>query len=497
MLIKLELPPGMLQVGTVYQCAGRHYRGNRVRWRNDGRVWAMEPIGGEVQRTITPMDGKVRAAIVWTDDDNLRWQSYGSNEKLYVLTQTSDTPDDITPVGFTAGDADATAGAGYGIGPYGESTYGTPRVDNATYQEASMWTLDTIGPLLYGVMAQDGIVYKWTPPDTGVPAAAVAGAPTGSAIVATDEGFLFVLGAGGDNRKVQWPDQYSDSDWTPGATDQAGDITLQTPGKLLCGRRVRGGTLIFTDMDAWLATYLGPPYVYRFDRIGENCGIISRGAAIAVGPRAYWMGNGRFYEFDGVARELECDVAEGVFGDLNYTQKSKITVHHEPQFSEIWFKYPSGSSTEIDRQVGFNYEGRFWIPHDDFARLAAVSRGVFDNPLMVDSDGIVWDHETGADANGSRVYCETGPYELGNGDNIVRARRLISDEATAGDWQVSFKVRDWPNDTETTYGPYTLSNPTSIRFAARQTRMVIELVTPSQNARWGIPRVDAQEGGRR
>ncbi|MEQ1492495.1 MAG: hypothetical protein ABL932_18275, partial [Terricaulis sp.] len=91
---------------------------------------------------------------------------------------------------------------------------------------------------------------------------------------------------------------------------------------------------------------------------------------------------------------------------------------------------------------------------------------------------------------------ESGPYELGEGDQILRARRLIADEATSGDVSVSFKVRDWPNDTETTYGPYTIDNPTSIRFAARQARMVVTGVA-SAAWRWGIPRVDVVTGGKR
>ena len=495
MLVKLELPPGMLRVGTVYQCQGRWYQGNLVRWRNDGGTYALEPIGGWSQRTTVAMTGMCRAGISWVDNSGVRWQVYGTHSKLYALSQTSDTPVDITPVGFTAGDADATAGAGYGIGPYGESTYGTPRVDSATVQEASMWTLDTFGQILYGIMAQDSVLYKWSL-DTGTPAAAVSGAPSGSAVVVTPERCIFVLGAGGDNRKVQWAEQESDSDWSPGATDQAGDFNIESQGKLMCGKRIRGGTLLWTDMDAHLATYISPPFVYRFDRIGENCGIISRGAAVAVDSRAFWMGNGRFYMYDGVTRELNCDVAEAVFGDLNTTQKSKITAHHEPMYSEIWWKYPSAASNEIDRQVGYNYEGGFWILHDDFARLCALPRGVFANPIMVDADGYVWDHETGAAYGGDTPYAESGPYELGEGDNIMRASRLIADEKTAGDVSISFKVRDWPNDTETTYGPYTIDNPTDIRFAARQARMVVTGVAAS-SWRWGHPRVQVKAGGRR
>ena len=141
--------------------------------------------------------------------------------------------------------------------------------------------------------------------------------------------------------------------------------------------------------------------------------------------------------------------------------------------------------------------GDFWWVNEDFARTAGQQRGIYSNPIMADSSGYIYDHETGASRDGDYPTIRSGPYELGEGDRIVRARRLIADEKTAGDVQVSFLTRDWPNDTETTYGPYTIANPVSVRFAARQARMVVEFITSAQNARWGVPRVDVMQGGKR
>lgn len=488
----------MLQTGTIYQAQGRWYNGNLVRWQMDGQVWAVQPVGGWVARLSATITGKCRAIWQWVDNDTVRWMALGTHSKLYVCTPSDQTAHDITPSGFTAGDADAAAGGGYGSGDYGEGTYGTPRLDVAAVQPASMWCLDNFGEVLVGVMAEDGNVYSWDPnTGTGTDAAAVSGAPTGTAIVVTEERFLFVLGAGGDNRKVQWCDQEALTTWTSTSTNQAGDQTLVTPGKLMCGRRIRGGTLIFSDQDVHLATYIGQPFIYSFQRVGDNCGIISRGAAMSVDSRCFWMGANRFWMFDGVTRPMMCDVADGVFGDLNETQRSKVTAYHDPQFGEVRWFYPSGASNENDRSVVYNYLGDFWFVDEDFARTAGFQRGIFTNPVMVDSSGQVYDHEIGASFGSASPIVRSGPYELGEGDRILRARRLISDEITAGEWQVSFMVRDWPNDGETTYGPYALDNPTSIRFAARQARVEIELITPSQSARWGIPRVDVLEGGKR
>lgn len=491
MLQKLALPPGLKRIGTVYEAMGRWYDADKVRWHEG----SMQPIGGYSQRTTSAMTGMGRAAIAWVDNSNLRYIVVGTHSKLYVFTQTATTPTDITPAGFTAGDADATAGAGYGIGPYGSSTYGTPRVDNATIQPASMWTLDTFGQVLYGMMAEDSGLYKWTPPDTGTVAQAVAGAPAGSAVCVTPERFIFVLGADGDNRKVRWADQESDSQWTAAASNQAGDFTIETNGKLMCGKRIRGGTLIWTDADVHLATYIAQPFIYRFDRIGENCGIASRGAAVVADTRAIWMGLRHFYAYDGVMRELPCEVHDGVFGDFNTTQRSKVVAFHNSEFSEVWWFYPSANSTEIDRYVAYNYAEGHWNM-GTMARTAAIPRGVFNNPIMVDTAGDLWDHETGSTYDGDTPYAETGPIELGNGDQRMRVRRVIADEKTSADVTVTFKTRNWPNGSETSYGPYSIANPTTARFSGRQVRLRVD-GSVATAWRWGVPRLELQAGGKR
>ncbi len=495
--VKIELPPGMLQVGTVYQSSRRWYEGTLVRWRNDGGVYALEPVGGWTARLSAALTGKCRAIWQWVDNDAVRWSAFGTHSKLYVATASDTTAHDITPAGFTTGDADATAGGGYGSGEYGEGAYGTPRADVAAVQPASVWTLDNFGELLVGCMAEDSLVYSWDPNvGVGTPAAAVSGAPVGSAIVVTEERFLFVLGAGGDARKVQWCDQEALTTWTSTATNQAGDIRLVTAGKLMCGKRIRGGTLIWTDQDVHLAQYVDQPFIYSFQRVGESCGIVSRGAAIAIGADAYWMSSDRFYKYDGIARPMNCDVADGVFADMNTQQRSKVTAYHEPEHGEVWWFYPSAASTECDRAVVYNYLGDFWTVHDDFARLAGAARGILSNPIMVDASGNVYDHETGWAYDGDTPYAYSGPFELGEGERIVKVRELLPDERTQGDVTVTLYAANGPNATETAFGPYTMSDIVSIRAAGRQFRVKVTGAT-SSGWKWGTPRFDVIAGGRR
>lgn len=489
-LLTAEFPPGLSRRGTIYQNKGRWYNSSCVRWYEG----AMKPIGGWVKRITTAFTGKGRAMIIWRGG-GVRYFAVGTESKLYAATPSLTAMVDITPVGFTSGYADAATGGGYGVGLYGVGTYGTPRSDSTVLAyPASMWTLDTFGDDLIGIMAEDSNLYQWQLDiTTPTKAALVSGSPTGSACVTTPEGFVVVMAAGGDARKLQWCDRRDIVDWTPTSSNQAGDYDIETQGQLMCGRRTRNSTLIWTDLDAYAMTYIGLPFVYDVARVGENSGIISRGAHAAADGRVFWWGPNGFCMWDGASvQPMDCHVYDKTIGNLNFTQRSKVSAMSLAAFGEIWWFYPSSGSTENDMAVVFNYKEGTWTLHT-LARLSGADSGIYNYPMMVSSDSFVYEHETGSTWDAS-PYAESGPYELGEGDNISRIRRIIFDEGTANDVSLYCYTRDWNNDTETTHGPFTAPNPVSVRIAGRAVRMKVVFATAGQ---WGSPRFDLMTGGRR
>ena len=317
-------------------------------------------------------------------------------------------------------------------------------------------------------------------------------------IVVTEERFIFALGAGGNSRKVQWCDKENNTQWTPLATNEAGDIELATAGQLMCGVRTRGATLLITDTDAHIAQYVGPPYVNSFSRIGTNCGAVSRLSAVATDQGAFWFGAESFHYFDGNSvTTLNCDVHDYVFNDFNSAQQSKVWGMVNGAHSEIWWFYCSGASTEIDRYVAYDFKDNHWLI-GNLSRTSGVSRGVFAYPFMAKhgTKTDIMNHEIGFNYEGSAIFCETGPFSIGNGDQVAKVTEVITDEKTQGDVDLKFKSRFHPNDTERTFGPYNPSNPTSVRFTGRQVKMRVE---GDQATDWrvGVMRLEVKAGGKR
>ena len=510
--VSLEFQPGVWKNGTLYQARGRWFDADLMRWS----VGGLGPIGGWRAWGVstTAVTGVPRTSLAWMDNTFRRWMAVGSASKLYVYDSAAGIFD-ITPTGFVAGRTDADPNVGYGNQTYGSSTYGDPRPDLGVPVPCTVWSLDLWGQDLVGCTPDDGKIYQWDagpaiPTDTI--AAQVPNSPEYAiANIVTSERIHMVFGGvpnGGleadrDRRRVFWSDSEDNEDWTPTTTNLAGDTTLNTKGDLLGAVHVRGNILIFTTDDAHTATFVGLPYGYQFDRIGDHCGPVSVNAVAVAGNVAYWMGRRAqgFFKYDGYISNVPCDVEDFIVTEMNEAQSSKVVAWHNTLFSEIVWFYP-GTGTEIDAYISYNYEEDHWAL-GTLAMTSVTSRGIFQNPLLFDAEGNPYEHEVGGTyldlGEGETAlvpFVESGPVELGNGDRVLSATHLIPDVSALGDITTTFYTRLYPTDSDTTYGPFSMAAPTSVRFTGRTVRM--KCTSNSANPwRLGVPRLEMKTGGRR
>lgn len=490
----IALPPGVFRNGTQFQSRGRWYDAYLVRWYGA----ALGPINGWRKRlsSATQLTGSPRAALIWKDNSSASWLAVGTHSKFYV-TNILGTVFDITPTAsWTSGRSSATATGGYGSGTYGSSTYGTPRAGSTDGLDATQCTIATWGEDLLFVNPDDGKLRQWdTSIGTGTVAATVTNSPACKAVVVTAERFVFALGTS-DPRTVDWCDQEANTVWTPSSTNQAGSFPLQTAGRLMCGFPVRAATLLFTDMDVHAAQYVGGTLVYEFTRVGDGCGVISRQAVAGFGNgEAAWMGDGLnfWYWNGGSVAPLNCDVLDYIRQDINLLQKSKIVCTVNSANFEIEWRYPSASSTEIDRCVVWQYKDNYWNI-GRASRTCGTDKGAgFQYPIMVTSDGYIYDHEIGWDYDSTSPYATGGPILLGNGDNIMHCLAMYPDDQTVGDVTGEFFMRRNPDTGSSTYGPYTLSEKTDVRFSGGELELT---VTGARNTNWrvGVPMLDLRPG---
>jgi hypothetical protein len=209
------------------------------------------------------------------------------------------------------------------------------------------------------------------------------------------------------------------------------------------------------------------------------------------------MGRRSFFAYGGGAvTKMASDVSDYVFSDINVSQQSKVWAVTNSRFGEIWWFYPSGGSTECDRYVIYNFAEGTWSI-GELARTSGVDHGAFRTPIWADADDKkIYEHEVGLSYGSLSPFAESGPIMIGNGDNVAQVTKMIPDERAQGDVNATFKTRFYPNGDETTHGPYSMSNPTSLRFTGRQIRIRVEGQVLS-DWRVGVNRLDVRQGGTR
>lgn len=490
-LFPLNLQPGVRKGGTDAKSAGSYSDSQLVRWTPEGDL---KPWRGWRKRIVGAVSGVPRAIAAWKDNAKVARFAIGTHTKIYVLALDG-TLTDVTPLDYTAGQADTALNVGYGGGLYGQGVYGGARQIVSTPVEASVVQFAAWGENMLSCSTSDGRVLEYEPDDTVM--APVSGAPEDNRGILVIEFILMVLGADSNPRNVTWSDQGDNTEWTPDLTTQAGDKDLQTPGKIMCGAVLGRQAVILTDIDAHVATYEGGTYVFRWDELGDGCGAISQNCAAALKDRVVWMSNGGFWMFNqGYLLPLDCTVIDEVFSDLNTSQVAKVAVMVDSTNGVVRWHYPSATSTENDAYVEYDYIQNLW----SLGRLArtggcdTLGRGFY--PMAVSPDGYIYEHEIGWNYDGLVPRARSGPISVGQGDNIILLESYVPDERTLGEAEVTFYFRDRQTETPVPYGPHTADSRTDLRACGR----ILEVeyaFTAQADSRIGIPQLGVKAGGRR
>ena len=390
------------------------------------------------------------------------------------------------------------AGTGFGLGTFGSGGFGmgvTTGSQTGTDIAAASWTSDNWGEILIACPMNGGIYY-WQPGSGFQNASIIPGAPpynTGIFISTTEQiliayGSSVAVGIGIQQQPllVQWCDVSNFFQWAANATTEAGNFTIPLGSKLVSGLAVSNQNLLWTDEDLWAMSYVGPPDVFGFNKIGAGMGAASAHSIQQLRGSVFWMGTSNFYVYSGgSANVLPCPVWDAVFQNLNTTYLENICSMPNTPFNEVGWFYPSAASVsgENDSYVKMNITepGAPWDygPIGALQRSAWIDQSLLGMPIAANSSGIIYFQETTPDADGQPLQSSftTGDFYLAEGEQYVYVDQIMPDfkwstfpGGTSAQIQLTFNVSNFPGDTPIQYGPYTVTQATeylSVRFRGR------------------------------
>jgi len=342
---------------------------------------------------------------------------------------------------------------GWGFGLWGSGGWGGDP-DPFVPEQIGLWNHANFGAdLIYG--PKGGGIYYWNSSSAtslttrGVNISTLTGAsdtPSAALFRLVSDASRFVLAFGTTDygsstlnpMLIRWSDQESAANWTPSATNQAGSLTLSRGSEIQAVAQARQEILVWTDTALYSLQYLGPPIVWGSQILADNITIVSdRAWAVAAGV-VYWMGDEKFYVFDGRTSTLNCDIRKFIFDDLNTNQNLQIFASTVEQFSEVWWFYCSANSTAIDRYVVYNYADKVWY-YGSMARTAWNDASVFSNiPVAADYNNQLLYHENGCDDGSTgtfqpiEAYIISSEFDIDDGHNFGFVTRMLPDVTFAG-----------------------------------------------------------------
>jgi len=324
-----------------------------------------------------------------------------------------------------------------------------------------------------------------------------------------------------DPMLIRWSAQDDIYNWTPDATNQAGFTRLSHGSEIITTVQTRQEIVVFTDSSAYSLQYLGPPYVWAPQLLGDNISIISPNAVVQASGIVYWMGVDKFYAYDGRIQTLNCDLRRFVFQDINLDQSAQVFAGTNEGFNEVWWFYCSAGETEVDRYVIYNYSENVWY-YGTLERTAWSDEGILSVPIAASSDGYIYYQESGLDDGSTSpptaitAYVKSGPIQIEDGNNFSFVKRIIPDitfaqsASTAPEVNFTLEAQNYPGASENNVdGPggdvsRIASSPVEeftskidTRLRGRQFALTISSDAAGVMWRSGVQRFDVTKSGRR
>jgi hypothetical protein len=183
---------------------------------------------------------------------------------------------------------------------------------------------------------------------------------------------------------VRWSDQGNPYEWVPELTNQSGEQRLSNGSFIVTSTSTRQEILILTDTAVYAMQYVGPPFVWNFNLLDQDISVASQNSVIAVNNSVYWMGEDKFFVYDGRVQTLPCSLRQHVFSTLNRSQISQVMCGINEPYSEIWWFYPGTGSQVNSLYVTFNYQDGTWH-YGSLNRTAFVQQTLRSFPMLAKS----------------------------------------------------------------------------------------------------------------
>ena len=512
--------------------------------------------GNYVQFTgAVSLGGNVTAEILNVDQGHEIATVINANAYTIVVPVTANASDSgnggsstIGKYQIDVGEPGGTFGYGWGTDPWGRLEWGLGGTTPVAIDGRDWWYDNLDNDMVSNI--RDGAIYYWERGSSTNPGTALATNAILLSEKATADGFdpnavptkaMQVLVSQNDQHVVcfgsvpygftnvatfdplliRWSDQDNPGQWDENDTaGSAGSIKVSRGSRIVRALPTRQEILVWTESHLFSFQFVGGEDVFNLQELADNISILSPRACVTVNNVTYWMGHDKFYVYSGRVETLPCTLRQFIYQDINYNQADTIISGTNEGWNEVWWMYPSSTSSFPNRYVIYNYLERIWY-YGNIDRTAWLDSPLRQYPMAVNTPsgtdtGVLYNQEYGFDEDGAPMtsYIQSSDFDISDGEQFMLTRRMIPDinfsNSTAAQPEVTLQVRarNFPGSGFQNSGT-TDSNPVietavdvytdQVFIRARARQMALKISSEDLGVNWqlGVPRLDARTDGKR
>lgn len=211
-----------------------------------------------------------------------------------------------------------------------------------------------------------------------------------------------------------------DWDATNPAKDAGEQDLAETPDILVDCLPLGDVNVIYKERSMYAMTYVGAPYIFRFQRLPGEYGMLARGCGVQtpLGHVVLSAGDVVLNTGDGVNSIANGLVRKYIFSNINSSYYKRAFVTANPQKNEVWVCFPFGDATSCNLACVWNWVDKTWavrelqnVTYGAFGQVNVTAAGATwsSDPNAWETDATSWNENEYSPAEARLLMCHSTP----------------------------------------------------------------------------------------
>lgn len=203
-------------------------------------------------------------------------------------------------------------------------------------------------------------------------------------------------------------------------TKDAGEVDLsETPDEIVDAVKLGDSVVIYKQRSMYLMTFIGQPYIFRFQRLPYESGILARGCAVETPVGHVVLTSGDVVLHSGQAPQSIANgqIRDYIFRNISNANYDRAFIVTNPQKYEVVICFPTEGNQNCDKAAVWNWKENTWGIRD-LDNVTNGASGLISDDYSLEqwvgdtnsweSDGTIWNENEYSSSQDRLIFSRVG-----------------------------------------------------------------------------------------